>query len=76
MKKIILLMLLITFSCNNVNTQRKNTESDKVEGEKITQIYFDNIKQEKPGDNLKLFGKDFLAKISKEDFTKQSNIVG
>lgn len=75
MNKIILLGLLITFSCNKVNMQRKNTESDKVEGEKITQIYFDNIKLEKPDDNLRLFGKEFLAQISKEDFIKQSNIV-
>lgn len=75
MKKLTLLVLLIAFSCNKVNTLRKNTESDKIEGEKITQIYFDNIKLEKPSDNLKLFGKDFLAKISKEDFIKQSSIV-
>lgn len=75
MKKLILLGLLITFSCNKFNTQRKNTESDKVVGEKITQIYFDNIMQEKQDDNLRLFGKEFLAVISKVDFIKQSNIV-
>lgn len=63
------------YSCNNLNLQRKNTTSDKIEGEKVVNIYFDNIKSDKENDNLSLFSNAFFEKVSKEDFVKKRSAV-
>ncbi len=77
MRKVILVLVTLSFlySCNNLSVQRKNTTTDKVEGEKVVNTYFENVKLDKGDDNLKLFSNLFFEKISKEEFKKQSGIV-
>lgn len=68
--------LLLSMSCkNDFYVQRKNNESDKREGEKITGTYFDNILLEKPKENLKLFSEEFFKQTSKEDLWKQFQFI-
>ena len=72
----ITLIIVSTFSCkNDFYAQRKNNESDKREGEKITGIYFDNVFLGKPKENLKLFSNEFFKEFSKEDLLKQSQFI-
>lgn len=47
----------------------------KIEGEKIVNTYFDNIKSDKEDDNLSLFSNAFFEKVSKEDFVEKRNAV-
>ena len=77
MKKILLVLVSVSFlySCNKLNVQRKNTITDKIEAEKVVNLYFENLKFDKRDDNLKLFSNSFFDKISKEDFKKDSGIV-
>ncbi|SFO09310.1 hypothetical protein SAMN05421741_1202 [Paenimyroides ummariense] len=77
MKRLLILAILsLSFSCNNLNVQRKNTERDKVEGEKVLNTYFDNLASNKREDNLKLFSEVFFEKTPKDTFLKQDSIVG
>ncbi|HLU85338.1 MAG TPA: hypothetical protein VKZ45_07680 [Vicingaceae bacterium] len=76
MKRLLMLAILsISFSCNNLNVQRKNTESDKAKGEKILNTYFDNLASNKRDDNLKLFSEVFFEKTPKDVFLKQDSLV-
>jgi len=77
MKNLILILVTLSFfySCNNLNIKRQNTTTDKVEGEKVVNNYFDNLNLNKVDDNLKLFSSVFFDKISKEDFKKHCSIV-
>lgn len=78
MKKYFWLVLITAsiVSCKNeFYVQRKNNDSDKREGEKITGTYFDNILLEKPEENLKLFSEEFFKQTSKEDLLKQFRFI-
>lgn len=78
MKKYIYLVLIffLIISCkNDFYVQRKNNDSDKREGEKITGVYFDNVFLGKPKENLKLFSNEFFKEFSKEDLLKQSQFI-
>ncbi|SMC49025.1 hypothetical protein [Moheibacter sediminis] len=67
---------LIICSCTNEFTvQKKNNESDKREGERIMDIYFDNILLDKENENLSLFGKEFYKVSSKEKLMKENEFI-
>lgn len=77
MKRLLLMSIILSmsFSCNNLNVQKKNRESDKGEGEKVLNIYFDNILSNNKEKNLQLFSKAFFEKTPKDVFFKQHNVV-
>lgn len=78
MKKYFWLVLITAsiVSCkNDFYVQRKNNETDKREGEKITGVFFDNVLLEKPKENLKLFSEEFYKQTSKEDLWKQFQFI-
>ena len=69
------LILSMSFSCNNINVQKKNRENDKVEAEKVLNIYFDNVLANSKKKNLQLFSKAFFEKTPKDVFFKQHNAM-
>src|SRR5690606_10668716 len=69
------LILSMSFSCNNINVQKKNRENDKVEAEKVLNIYFDNVLANRKEKNLQLFSKAFFEKSPKDVFFKQHNAM-
>lgn len=72
----IVLITFSIFSCkNDFYIQRKNNESDKREGEKVTGTYFDNVLLERPDENLKLYSDEFLEQTSKEELLKQNQFI-
>ena len=76
MKILILSSILVIFvSCNNVNFQRFNEEEDRIEGEKITNAYFDNLLLGDYERNVSLFSQGFFEHTSKEHYIHKCSFV-
>ncbi|WLD24299.1 hypothetical protein NU10_02545 [Flavobacterium dauae] len=73
MKRLLLMSLIVSvsFSCNNINVQKKNRESDKKEGEKVLNVYFENVLSNNMEKNLQLFSKGFFEKTPQDVFIKR-----
>lgn len=68
MKKLIVLFLLISISCQKeLNFTRQNSDSDKRDAEKVTGAFFDNLLLNRTEQNTKLFSENFFKEIPKEE---------
>ncbi len=78
MRKVIyLLSILVFFTCckNDLFVQYKNQESDKRVGEKVMDIYFDNLLLDQRNDNLSLFSKEFFKENDKNKLSEQNRFI-
>jgi hypothetical protein len=82
MKKNILIVALVCFvaiGCK-FNSSMLNQESDKADGEKVTNELYSLLSEDKFAEAEKLFGEEFFGVTSKEDllliFTKTRDALG
>lgn len=70
------LFILIICSCkNDFRIEKKNSNSDKRDAEKVMDVYFDNLLLDKQNDNLLLFSKEFFKVSSKEKMIEENEFI-